>query len=255
LPHTDACARSRTAVTQCDCSCLGSLHGIANRGAPTADIPNIPRVPYAPPTPPRKRKARRAAAITAVVAATATIGGLTITETFDTGSGGGSGATLSTQVNVDLNKAISTLSALQFGGKLVSSTGAPESSQSSSCAANSTGQVQQFFSHYSCEEYTADEWTITRQGSTTQVAFGWVEMPSSSLAAQYKAIVDAYGTGNPPGVSSAFNGKCYASGQQDSTVWTVEVKPTGHVGGDRTILQAAAQQQLSSAYLGSHCVS
>jgi hypothetical protein len=108
--------------------------------------------------------------------------------------------------------------------------------------------------HYPCEQYAADTWTITRQDSTTQVVFGWVEMPTTSLARQYKAVVDSYSTGNPPGVSSAFNGRCYASGQQDSTVWTVEVQPTGNLSADRMILQAAAQQKLSPDYLGEHCV-
>jgi hypothetical protein len=79
-------------------------------------------------------------------------------------------------------------------------------------------------------------------------------MPTPSLASVYKTVVDAYGTGNPPGASSAFDGRCYASEQQDSTVWTVEVQPIGNPDIDQAILQAAAQRKFSSAYLSEHCV-
>jgi hypothetical protein len=185
------------------------------------------------------------------VTVTGTVGGLTETGTFSAPSDGSSG--LSVQANVDLNKAISALSGLGFGGKPISSAGT-SASHPTSCAKNATGLVRQFLTNYSCEQYAADTWTITRQNSTTDVVFAWVEMPTPLLASRYKAVVDTYDTGNPPGVSSAFNGRCYVSRQQDSTVWTVEIQPTGNVNIDRAILQAAAQQELPLANLAKHCV-
>jgi hypothetical protein len=178
------------------------------------------------------------AALAAVVTVAGTLGGLTATGTFSSPSGGSGG--LSVQVNLDLSKAISALSGLQFGGKLVSSVGTSGTGDPTNCAANATGQVRQFLTHYPCKRYAADMWKITRQDSTTNVVFAWVEIPTTPLANRYKIIVDTYNTGNPPGASSSFDGRCYASGQQNSTVWTVEIQPTGNVNTDRTVLQAAA---------------
>jgi hypothetical protein len=79
-------------------------------------------------------------------------------------------------------------------------------------------------------------------------------MATASLAGKYKGKVDASGTGNPPGVSSAFDGDCYASDQQGMTVWTVEVKTTGNKKFDQGILQDAVKGDLSEAYLQKHCI-
>jgi hypothetical protein len=249
--HSRECAESPSPKSECKCRCNKTLHGIL-AGTRPEDIPRDWEVPDFQEKEPRKKKARRVAAVAAVVTVTGTVGGLTATGTFSSPSDGSSG--LSVQTNVDLNKAISALSGLGFGGKLVSSVGTSGTSDPTTCAENATGQVREFLTHYPCEQYAADTWAITRQGSTTNVVFAWVEMPTTPLASRYKAVVDTYGTGNPPGVSSAFNGRCYASGQQGSTVWTVEVQPTGNLNVDRTILQAAAQQELSLAYLAKHCV-
>jgi hypothetical protein len=182
------------------------------------------------------------------IAVTLTVGGLTVTGAFSSSSG------LSVQTNVDLNKAISALSELKYGGKLLASLGTSSASHPTACAESATGRVRKFLTRHPCKQYAAETWAITRQNSTTDVVFAWVEMPTTSLADQYKTVVDTYGTGNSPGVSSAFNGRCYASGQQGPTVWTVEVQPTSNVVTDRKILQAAAQRKLSAAYLAKHCV-
>jgi hypothetical protein len=79
-------------------------------------------------------------------------------------------------------------------------------------------------------------------------------MPTAALASMYKTEVDAPGTGNPPGISSAFNGDCYASGQQGATVWTIWVRPSGDAKVDQEILQVAAQGKLTPSYLGRHWI-
>ena len=161
---------------------------------------------------------------------------------------------MSVQATFDLNKAMSALDGLGFGGKVVAGVGAPYGNDPTNCAQSATGQVKVFLTHYPCMQYAADTWTITGQDSSTYVVFAWTEMPITLLADRYKALVDKFGSGNPPGVSPFFNGLCYASGQQGSTVWTVEVQPTGNPDVDPKILQAAAPQELPVAYLAKHCV-
>jgi hypothetical protein len=158
------------------------------------------------------------------------------------------------QATFDLNKAISALDSLGFGGKVVAGVGAPYGNDPTNCAESATGQVKVFLTHYPCKQYAANTWTITRQDFSTYVVFAWTEMPITPLADRYKALVDKFGSGNPPGVSDFFNGLCCASRQQGATVWTVEVHPTGNPNVDPKILQAAVPQELPMAYLAKHCV-
>jgi hypothetical protein len=251
VAHTRACAISLRDPRTCRCECNGYLHG-------SAWIPNSLHAPEGRHAPSiqgevrsRQRNVRRIAVAT-TVAVTATVGGLTVTSTFD--SSASTTSHLSAQVNVDLKGTITALSSLGFGVKDASSSGAPGFLYSTDCSKNSTSLVAKFFTSHPCEQYIAETWTITRQDTTTLVAFSWVEMTTTTLASKYKAVVDAYGTGNPPGASAEFNGLCYASDQQGATVWTVEVKPTGKAEIDRGILQDAVKGDLSQGYLQKHCV-
>jgi hypothetical protein len=234
VAHNKRCALSPKDPKTCKCACGGRLHG------------SVWAVSS------RQRKVRSAVAITVAVTVAGTVGGLAATGTFSAPSTGGSD--LSVQVKVDLNKTIEALSSLGFGGRQISTSGTSDSSYRTDCAERASGLVRQFLTHHPCKLYAAQAWTITRQDATTQVAFSWVEMPTTSLASQYKVEVDTYSTGNPPGVSPAFNGRCYASDQQGSTVWAVEVHPTGNVKVDRALLQAAARKSFSPDYLRKHCV-
>jgi hypothetical protein len=245
VAHGKACALSPRDPKTCRCDCRGRGHGSAWK-PDTVDAPDVRAVPS------RQRKVGRAVTFTVAFAVAGTVGGLAVTGTFNASSTGSSD--LSVQVKVDLNKAIDALSSLGFGGGRISTSGTAGSSYRTDCADRATGLVQQFLTRHHCERYAAQTWTITRQDATTQVAFSWVEMLTASLASQYKVEVDTYSTGNPPGVSPAFNGLCYASDQQGSAVWTVEVRPTGNVKVDRGILQAAVQKSLSPGYLRKHCV-
>jgi hypothetical protein len=210
------------------------------------DSPYVQRVPL------RQRRVRRALAPSVAVTITGTVGGLAITGNF--GASSSTSSHLSAQVNVDLKGTIATLSSLGFGGREISSSGTSGSSRHTDCAESSTGLVRKFFTQHPCEQYTAETWTITRQGANALVAFSWMKMATASLASQYKVEVDAYGTGNPSGISPAFNGYCYASDQQGLAVWTVEVQPTGKAKTDQGILQDAVKGDLSQDYLQKHCV-
>jgi hypothetical protein len=104
-------------------------------------------------------------------------------------------------------------------------------------------------------EYAIASIRAHRQDTSAQVAISWVVMPTPALATQYKHMVDERYRGNPPGESAAFNGLCYASGQNGETVWVDQVQPTGHINADQEILQVMAPTKLSPSYLDIHCVS
>jgi hypothetical protein len=250
--HNKRCAESPAPKKECKCKqCNQSLHGILATPRYEA-IPREREIPDFPRRRPRKKKTKSIAAVAAVVTVTGTFAGLTATGTFSSPSDGSGG--LSVQATFDLNKAVSALGGLGFGGKVVAGVGVPYGNDPTNCAESATGQVKVFLTHYPCRQYAADTWSITRQDSSTYVVFAWTEMPITPLADRYKALVDKFGSGNPPGVSPFFNGLCYASGQQGATVWTVEVHPTGNPDVDPKILQAAAPQELPMAYLTKHCV-
>jgi hypothetical protein len=195
--HDKRCSLSLKDRKTCTCKCGGRLHGSAWKTTAPGG-PGVQAVPS------RQSNVRRAVAIAVAFTVAGTVGGLAVTGNFSASSTGT--YHLSVQVSVDLNSAISALSLLGFGGRRISNSGTSGAGHHTDCAKSTTGQVKKFLTHYPCEQYAANTWAITRQDATAQVAFAWVEMPTTSLAAQYKAVVDTYGTGNPPGVSSAFNG-------------------------------------------------
>jgi hypothetical protein len=248
--HSITCAESHAPKSDCTCRCNTTLHGILLR-PDHSEFSTPPEASTFRKNGPRKKK--KALATAAVLTITGTLGGLTATGTFS--SPADASSVLSVQASVDVNKVLASLSELGFGGKILSSAGTSGVSDGnpSNCADSASGQVKAFLTRYPCELYAAETWSAARQGYATDVAFSWVEMPSTDLANRYKALVDKFNTGNPPGVSLTFNGRCYASGQQGATVWTVEIKPTGNVNVDQTILQAAAQENLPATYLGKHC--
>jgi hypothetical protein len=209
-------------------------------------------------TPPRRRKPLRAV-IKTVAVVTITAGAVTVTLTLTlTGAIGGSPSTgdrsLSVQVEFDLKEALHELAT---AGWLLSANSTSNSGPSyhSDCAKSATRRLRLFLSPKRCEQYATTIRAVTKHGVTSLVAISWVEMRTTAWADQYKKLVDEYGTGNPPGVSLAFNGRCYASGppKPGKTVWTVEVQPTGDVTIDREILQAAARTNLSPRSLQRHC--
>lgn len=238
--HVVTCARSRKDPSTCKCTCHGELHGSAWKSVP-------PRVRSAPVHQSKNGWGTAIAATTVI-----SIGFITFTA-----SSGGSSAgrnSLSVQVKVDLDKALGALASRGFhrAQSPNASTWGPR--YSTNCAQNATGAVAQFLTRHPCKQYASATRTVSQPGDNAQVGFSWVEMPSATLADQYKSVVDTYGTGNPPGLSPALDGHCYASGLQGAKVWTVEVQPTGKVNIDRKVLQAAVWEQLTPSYLRQHCV-
>lgn len=230
--------------------------GTPGRRATIARNPRQPRRGQATPTaqPPAatSRQGTGGLGVGVVVAGAITIGALTLTGSLG-GSAAGGRNSLTVQVKADLNQVVAALAALGFHSER--STGAPSPSYATNCAKAATGGVKQFLTRYPCKEYTTANLTARRQGATAQVAITWLVMPTPAQAGQYKAEADTPGQGNPPG-ESAFNGRCYASGQDGATVWTEQVEPTGNlpVNTDRQILQAGAPGKLAPGYLQQHCI-
>jgi hypothetical protein len=240
--HTRACAESQEGPETCRCVCGGRLHGSARR-QPSSD---------AEPSPRRKSRTGRTVGLAITFVATLAIGPFVLNAVF--GGSSANGESLSVQVKTDLKNAVIALTAIGFHDARGPDSRILGPSYNTDCAESATGMVKQFLMQHPCEQYAIASRTITKRDTATLVAFGWVEMPTVSLGSQYKAIVDEYDTGNPPGMSLAFDGLCYASGQSGTIVWTVQVEPTGHVNADRQILQAAMQGTLAPSYLREHCV-
>lgn len=205
----------------------------------------------APPPAASPHQGRSGLVVSLTIAATFGIGALTLSASLNGSST--SGDSLTVQVKADLTQAIAALAELGFHSTRSMNTRSPKSA--AGCAASATGEVRQFLTRHPCKEDATTILTTHRQGTTTQLAMSWVVMPTSILATQYRAKVNREGLGNPPGEPPAFNGLCYASGQNGLTVWAEQVKPTGDSNVDREILQAAAPSKLTSAYLHLHCIS
>jgi len=194
--------------------------------------------------PPIPRKLSKPVRITVVVSISATIavGGITLgPKIFSSGSGTDSGSsevggegqltvdgsTLNVQTN--FKQATVALSASGFGGYIVPAF-------DKNCASRSYGQVQNFFRSNPCK-WLARAYIVVRQNKqdVVLVAISWVDMPTPSLAMDYKHLVDTQGTGNITELSResgpyrnvVFTGNNYLSGIIGTAVWNVQVQPIG----------------------------
>lgn len=243
------CRRAKSPRKNCTCKCSGDFHGSARYGSDGKKVTTVAQ----PVSPPRTKTLRTSIAVTVAVAVTFTIGALAFNGSYSGSATGG--GDFSIQVKIDLNKILGALATiLGFHSLRSPDSHAAGPSYHSDCAKNATGEVQQFLALHHCKQFATATRTVVKAATTAHIAISWVEMPTSTIAGKYKARVDAPNTGNPPGVSLAFNGFCYASGQQGATVWTVLVQPTGNVSVDRELLQAAAQEKLTPSYLRQHCI-
>lgn len=205
-----------------------------------------------PQPPPRSGYSGLAITLTVAAVLTIAIGAITVTATV--GSGAKRDRTLSVQVKANLNQIATDLATLGFRA-IRSITPAPEPSYSTNCAGSATGGVRQFLTRHPCKEYATATLITHKRGNKAKVAITWVVMPTKALARQYKHQAGKPGGGNPPGQPPAFNGLCYASGQNGPTVWAEQVQTTGPLSlhAKRKILQSAALRKLSREYLQVHC--
>jgi len=206
--------------------------------------------PLRTPNPPSPRKLSNPARVTVtiVVAATIAIGGVSIGLKVSSSSGGTSSGSSSVDgegqpsvrvstgdVQASLKRTTVTLSASGYGGYYL----VPEFD--SNCASHSYGKVQDFFRSNPCK-WLARAYIVLREHNQglALVAISWVDMPTLSLAMEYKHMVDAPGTGNITELSREsgpyrnviFNGNDYLSGIIGTAVWNVQVQPIDSASAD-----------------------
>jgi len=138
-------------------------------------------------------------------------------------------------VQASLKRTTVTLSASGYGGYYL----VPEFD--SNCASHSYGKVQDFFRSNPCK-WLARAYIVVREHNQglALVAISWVDMPTLSLAMEYKHMVDAPGTGNITELSREsgpyrnviFNGNDYLSGIIGTAVWNVQVQPIDSASAD-----------------------
>ena len=243
------CRKASTPQRTCTCKCSGAFHGSARSRSGQREVSALTQ-----PAKARKSKTLKNAVLGVTLAASVSVGYLTLSGTLS--GSASSGGDFSVQVKIDLDKILGALATVlgfhSAHGPGVSTWGP---TYLPNCIDSATKGVKHFLELHHCKQFAAAARIVVKPGTTAQVAFSWVEMPTAALGSKYKTEVDTPGTGNPPGISSAFNGECYASGQQGATVWTIWVRPTGDAKVDQEILQVAAQGKLTPSYLRHHCVS
>lgn len=108
------------------------------------------------------------------------------------------------------------------------------SSDDTDCAAHSYGQVRLFFRTHPCVSMHRASLEITAKGTgTVLVAIASVTMPDERSAAELKALLDRYGTGNVTELSREsgrfrrvrFTGQAYASRRDGDTVTNAQAQP------------------------------
>lgn len=225
--------------------------------------PNPPRhaSPFRPQKPPTPRKLSKTARITVVatISVIFTIGGIIFgPKIFNSGSGGtGSGSSevggegkltvngSTVNVQAKFTHATATLSASGFGGYIIPAF-------DDNCESHSYGHVQGFFKSNPCK-WLARAYIVvheTKQDAVL-VAISWVDMPTLSLAMDYKRLVDKPDTGNINELSResgpyrivVFNGDYYQSGIVGTAVWNVQVQPVGSISANilKTVLDDSLQ--------------
>lgn len=110
------------------------------------------------------------------------------------------------------------------------------------CAANSYGQVQDFFQQSPCTAVYRGLFEVRSARATALVAVAWVDMPDETSARQYQQLVDRHGTGNITELSTQvpWTGEHYVSTRDDVTIGNAEAEPVGGTAAAAGLAQLAA---------------
>lgn len=97
------------------------------------------------------------------------------------------------------------------------------------CAANSYGQVRDFFRRNPCTALYRGLFEVRSGRATVLVAVAWVDMPDAASARQYQQLVDRHGTGNITELTRRvrWTAEHYASTRDDVTVVNAQAEPVG----------------------------
>ena len=110
------------------------------------------------------------------------------------------------------------------------------------CAANSYGQVQDFFQQSPCTAVYRGLFEVRSARATALVAVAWVDMPDETSARQYQQLVDRHGTGNITELSTQapWTGEHYVSTRDDVTIVNAQAEPVGGTAAAAALAQLAA---------------
>ncbi|MCE3555138.1 hypothetical protein LWC33_27245 [Pseudonocardia sp. RS11V-5] len=119
---------------------------------------------------------------------------------------------------------------------------------SAACAANSYGQVQDFFRRTPCAALHRAYFELRdRKGDAAIVAVSWVEMPDEPSARALKQLMDTSGTGNVTELSRErgkyrtirYIGDAYASRRDGPVVINAQVEPVARGWAGRALTSIA----------------
>lgn len=124
------------------------------------------------------------------------------------------------------------------------------------CAAQSYGEVQEFFLRHPCEKLQQRLFPLADdRGNVIAVSIMWVTMPSRADATELKRVEDTYGTGDVAPVGTQllglgdvrFTGRHYASRRTGSQLVITETEPLRGQPSDSVLDDVAAIANLLPA--------
>jgi hypothetical protein len=117
-----------------------------------------------------------------------------------------------------------------------------DSDASSDCAANSYGQVREFFREHRCDALVRALIEVRDGRAVALVAVAVVDMPDEQVAIALKRLVDVHGTGTITELAGKrFTGRFYASRREDTTVVNAQAEPVGRAAAAVALAELAAR--------------
>ena len=117
-----------------------------------------------------------------------------------------------------------------------------DSDTSSDCAANSYGQVREFFREHRCDALVRALIEVRDGRAVALVAVAVVDMPDEQVAIALKRLVDVHGTGTITELAGKrFTGRFYASRREDTTVVNAQAEPVGRAAAAVALAELAAR--------------
>lgn len=165
---------------------------------------------------------------------------------FSTAGSGGAGSTAarpsaSTSVKAKDRSFSKVVAKLQRQGRTIQRL---EEAFDGDCAANSYGQVQDFFAAQPCEAMARTVFEIVEGSDRIIVAVSAVDMPSEQEALDFHRLVDTHGTGNVDELRASrrvtWTGEHYASSRSETTVVNAQAEPVGRTASAARLASAVA---------------
>jgi len=165
---------------------------------------------------------------------------------FSTGGSSGTGSTAarpstSSSVKAKDRSFTTVVSKLQRQGRTIQRL---DEAFDTDCAANSYGQVHDFFAAQPCEAMGRAVFEIVEGADRIIVAVSVVDMPDAEQARTYQRLVDTHGTGNVTELRASrrvtWTGKHYESALNETTVVNAQAEPAGRTATAARLASAVA---------------